>query len=88
MEVRVYQDEVGEYRWQLRADNGEIFADSAEGYRHEGYAITTAEKLNPNAQLVVDDTRRASPPRLQRLTYVGLAQAVRSIPKFRPQQGA
>jgi hypothetical protein len=26
--------------------------DSAEGYRHKGYAITMAEKLNPNAKLV------------------------------------
>jgi uncharacterized protein YegP (UPF0339 family) len=36
VKVHVYQDEVGEYRWQLRADNGEIVADSAEGYRHKG----------------------------------------------------
>lgn len=27
-----YEDEGGEYRWRLRHDNGEIIADSAEGY--------------------------------------------------------
>jgi hypothetical protein len=30
-------------------------ADSAEGYRHKGYAITMAKKLNPGAELVIDD---------------------------------
>jgi hypothetical protein len=34
--------------------------------------ITMAEKLNANAELVVDDTRRASPPRLQRRPTLGL----------------
>lgn len=28
----MYRDESGEYRWRLKADNGEIVADSAEGY--------------------------------------------------------
>ena len=27
-----YQDEAGEYRWRRVASNGEIVADSAEGY--------------------------------------------------------
>jgi hypothetical protein len=30
--------------------------DSAEGYRHKGYAVTMAEKLNPNAELVIDES--------------------------------
>jgi hypothetical protein len=37
------------------AENGGIVADSAEGYRHQSCAITMAKKLNPGAQLVVDD---------------------------------
>ena len=56
MKVHVYQDEVGEYHWQLRPDNGEIIADSAEGYLppqwlrdHDG------EKLNPGAEFVIDN---------------------------------
>jgi uncharacterized protein YegP (UPF0339 family) len=55
MKVQVYQDEAGDYRWRLKAENGEVVADSAEGYRHKGYAITMAKKLNPGAELVVDD---------------------------------
>lgn len=28
----VYRDAAGDYRWRLRASNGRIVADSAEGY--------------------------------------------------------
>jgi uncharacterized protein YegP (UPF0339 family) len=55
MEVIVYKDEAGEFRWKLKAENGEIISDSAEGYHHKGYAISVAEKLNPGAELVIDD---------------------------------
>ena len=56
MKVHVYEDEdqAGEFRWKLVAENGEIISDSAEGYRHKGYCINMAEKLNPNAELVVE----------------------------------
>lgn len=30
--ARYYADDAGEYRWRLQAANGEIVADSAEGY--------------------------------------------------------
>ena len=33
----------------------EIISDAGEGYRHKGYAVTMAEKLNPNAELVIDE---------------------------------
>lgn len=35
----VYPDQEGDWRWRLRASNGEIVADSAEGYeeRIEAY---------------------------------------------------
>jgi uncharacterized protein len=29
---QIYKDRKGEYRWRLRARNGEIIADSNEGY--------------------------------------------------------
>jgi uncharacterized protein YegP (UPF0339 family) len=29
-----YRDGGGDWRWQLRADNGRIIADSGEGYRN------------------------------------------------------
>jgi hypothetical protein len=32
-----------------------IVADSADGYRHKGYAITIVQKQNPGAELVIDD---------------------------------
>lgn len=28
----IYRDEKGEFRWRVRATNGRIVADSAEGY--------------------------------------------------------
>jgi uncharacterized protein YegP (UPF0339 family) len=55
MKVYVYQGEDGFWYWHLKADNGEIISDSAEGYRHKGDAISMAEKLNPNAELVIED---------------------------------
>jgi uncharacterized protein YegP (UPF0339 family) len=56
MRVVVYEDQAGEFRWKLVAENGEIMSDLAEGYRHKGYCITMAEKLNPNAELVIKDS--------------------------------
>lgn len=32
MKAQIYKDSAGEWRWRLRADNGEPIADSAEGY--------------------------------------------------------
>ncbi|TPW28697.1 YegP family protein [Pararhizobium mangrovi] len=32
MKFHIFKDNKGEYRWHLKADNGEIVADSAEGY--------------------------------------------------------
>ena len=55
MKVHVYEDESGDFRWRLVAENGEIISDSAEGYRHKGYCLSMAEKLNPNAELVIED---------------------------------
>ena len=37
-------------------ENGEVVADSSEGTVLRATPITMAEKLNPNAELVVDDT--------------------------------
>jgi uncharacterized protein len=55
VKVVVYEDASGDFRWKAVADNGEIVADSAEGYRHQGYAITMAKKLNPAAELVIEE---------------------------------
>jgi uncharacterized protein YegP (UPF0339 family) len=55
MKVIVYKHEAGEFRWKLVAGDGKIISDSAEGYHHKGYAISMAEKLNPGAELGIDD---------------------------------
>jgi hypothetical protein len=38
-----------------------IVADSVDGYHHKGYAISMAEKLNPGAELVIDDKSEGWP---------------------------
>ena len=55
MKVIVFQGEDGFWYWHLKSGNGEIISDSAEGYRHKGYCLSMAEKLNPNAELVIED---------------------------------
>ena len=54
MKVHVYLGD-GFWYWRLKAKNGEIVSDSAEGYRHKGYCINKAETLNLGAELVIDD---------------------------------
>ena len=55
MKVDVFHGDDGFWYWHLKAENGEIISDAAEDYRHKGYAVTMAEKLNPNAELVIDE---------------------------------
>ena len=55
MKVVVYEDASGDLRSKTVAESGEIVADSAEGCRHQGYAITMAKKLNPAAELMIEE---------------------------------
>jgi uncharacterized protein YegP (UPF0339 family) len=34
MRFELYKDHTGDWRWRLRAQNGNVVADSAEGYRN------------------------------------------------------
>ena len=34
MRFELHKDAAGDWRWRLRATNGNVVADSAEGYRH------------------------------------------------------
>ena len=34
MRFELYKDGSGDWRWRLRTQNGNVVADSAEGYRH------------------------------------------------------
>ncbi|MBV9077390.1 MAG: DUF1508 domain-containing protein [Methylobacteriaceae bacterium] len=36
MRFELYKDHAGDWRWRLRTTNGDVIADSAEGYRHRG----------------------------------------------------
>ncbi len=45
MQFEIYSDVAGEYRWRLKADNGEIIADSAEGYNRRGHAVKMVAKI-------------------------------------------
>ncbi len=51
----IYEDRGGDYRWRLRHDNGEIIADSGEGYSAESAAEDAVERIReyaPDADLL------------------------------------
>ena len=43
MKTVVYQDKAGEWRWKRVAGNGEVVADSGEGYSRERDAYRAAQ---------------------------------------------
>jgi uncharacterized protein YegP (UPF0339 family) len=43
--VELYADEAGEHRWRLRHDNGNILADSGEGYSSRGAIRTAIDRI-------------------------------------------
>jgi len=45
----VYEDEAGQYRWRLQHDNGNIIADSGEGYASKQKAEEGIESVKANA---------------------------------------
>ena len=45
----LYADKQGEYRWRLRHDNGNIIADSGEGYASRQKARQGIESVRANA---------------------------------------
>ncbi|MCK4351788.1 DUF1508 domain-containing protein [candidate division WOR-3 bacterium] len=51
---QLFKDRAGEYRWRLRADNYEIIADSAEGYKNKSdckHGIELVKSLAPDAEV-------------------------------------
>ena len=44
-----YKDSKGEWRWQLKAANGRIVADSAEGYDSLAGVRSAAQNVKNNA---------------------------------------
>lgn len=49
--VTVYMDTAEEWRWRARDTNGEIVADSGEGYASHEWAVKAAQDLFPDAEL-------------------------------------
>ena len=45
----LYRDRDGEYRWRLRHSNGNIIADSGEGYSSKANAVNGIESVKENA---------------------------------------
>jgi uncharacterized protein YegP (UPF0339 family) len=52
--TEVYQDKAGEWRWRRKARNGEIIADSNEGYDSKWNAQRAASRVF--GEPVEDDT--------------------------------
>lgn len=53
--VELYRDDAGEHRWRLVAANGEIIADSGEGYVNRGDCLEMAERINPGIEIEEDE---------------------------------
>ena len=47
--LELYKDKAGEYRWRLRHENGNIIADSGEGYTSKANAENGIESVKENA---------------------------------------
>jgi uncharacterized protein YegP (UPF0339 family) len=50
MVAEVYRDASGEWRWRLKARNGRIVADSAEGYKRRGKALNAVHRFVMDAK--------------------------------------
>lgn len=55
LKVHVFKGKDGDWYWSAVAGNGEIVADSAEGYVDRSYCVKKAVERNPGAELVIDD---------------------------------
>lgn len=48
-QFEVYRDSADDYRWRLRADNGNIIADSGQGYSRRTDCEKGIESVKSNA---------------------------------------
>jgi uncharacterized protein YegP (UPF0339 family) len=49
--TEVYKDVAGQWRWRRKAANGDIVADSAEGYRKKQDALAQIEIQFPDDEI-------------------------------------
>ena len=57
----IYQDKAGQWRWHLKASNGRIVADSAQGYgseRHVRRAVEAVQRMAGRAVVVYAEVGR------------------------------
>ena len=50
MKFQIYQDKKEEWRWRLIADNSNIIADSAEGYKNKSDCVHEIYKIKEDAR--------------------------------------
>lgn len=48
MRIEIYQNHQGEWRWRLKARNGRILADSAEGYQQKAKCWKAITSIHRN----------------------------------------
>ncbi|QDT72744.1 YegP family protein [Lacipirellula limnantheis] len=56
MVYQVYADGVGEWRWRLKADNGNVLADSGEGYAKKIDCYAGINKVKASSDAKVEET--------------------------------
>ena len=74
---QIYQDRKGEYRWRLRARNGEIIADSNEGYSRKAsckHGIDLVKQQAASAVVEDQTERQAEADRTEREGLLDKAQ--------------
>lgn len=57
MRFETYKDRRGEWRWTLKAANGEPIADSAEGYKNRVDMVRIINRLRGSASIPVMERR-------------------------------
>lgn len=56
----LYQDKGGKFRWRLRHQNGNIIADSGEGYESKANALNGINSVKENAPAAPVEEQAAS----------------------------
>jgi uncharacterized protein YegP (UPF0339 family) len=71
---QIYQDRKGEYRWRLRARNGEIIADGNEGYSSKASCKHGIDLVKEQAASAAVEDQTASQGKADRTKEEGLLE--------------
>ena len=58
----IYKDKTGEFRWRLIHTNGQVIANSGEGYKAKANAIGGIDSVKENAPKATVEDRAAQEP--------------------------